>query len=189
MVSNENILISLESRHAKNIFDGNKKVELRRRTMHIAPGTSVWIYEKLPVGSVTGKATVAAIHMDTPTKLWNDFGAVSGLTKAEFFNYFHDIKEGCALVLEHATTLKQPISLSYLRKAVVGFQPPQFFVRLADTNAVLLALRATPRARKRTLQSCNESSAHAACYSERSKPGGFEKIQSPHQPVIYKPYS
>ena len=46
MADIENILISLESRHAKNIYSGEKKIELRRRTMHVTPGTTVWIYEK-----------------------------------------------------------------------------------------------------------------------------------------------
>lgn len=163
MVSNQNILISLESRHARKIYDGSKKVELRRRTMHVAPGTSVWIYEKLPIGSVTGVVTVTAIHVATPSQLWRNFGSISGLTRADFFTYFSGVTEACALTLEGATPLKTPISLANLREIANGFQPPQFFVRLPDTHALLLALRSHPHARKRLSQSCTESCVSVAC--------------------------
>ncbi len=55
----DNILISLEPRHAENILAGLKRVELRRRTMNVSPGCTVWIYAKLPVGSIVGRTTLS----------------------------------------------------------------------------------------------------------------------------------
>jgi predicted transcriptional regulator len=83
----ENILISLESRHAENIFAGNKQVELRRRNMNVRPGTTIWIYVKLPIGSIIGRVRVGAVHASAPTTLWRRFGSVSGLSRSEFFGY------------------------------------------------------------------------------------------------------
>ncbi len=144
MDSGEHILISLAAQHADNIFAGRKQVELRRRSMNVAPGTTVWVYVKLPVGSIVGRVKVKAVHASSPTTLWRRFGAVSGLTRREFFDYFSGVAKGIALVLEDAKRSRRELSLESLREVASGFQPPQFFVRLMPTHPVLAAVTATP---------------------------------------------
>jgi len=141
VIEGEHILISLEKRHADNIFAGGKNVELRRRTMNVAIGTTVWIYVKLPVGSVMGRARISAVHSLAPTTLWRRFATVSGLTHNEFFDYFKGVSKGFALSLEDAERLPQPISLPTLRQASTGFQPPQFFMRLGTGEGLLNTLK------------------------------------------------
>jgi len=128
--SDENILISLEPRHAENILSGLKRVELRRRAMNVEPGSIVWIYAKRPVGSIIGRATVAKLHVLAPSRLWKDFGAVSGISKAEFFAYFSDRTQGLALELTNCQRLAKSFDLQALRRVSRQFQPPQFFSRL-----------------------------------------------------------
>ena len=133
----DHILISLEPRHAESIFAGLKKVELRRRVMHVVSGTTAWIYVKLPVGSVIGSVKVGAIHNLSPVTLWRRFGSLSGLTRAEFFEYFKGVSRGTALVIESAELLNQSISLREIRKMAQDFQPPQFFTRLPENHPLL----------------------------------------------------
>lgn len=140
MSNGDHILISLIPRHAENIFAGHKQVELRRRTMHIAPGTTAWIYVKLPVGAITGRVTIAAIHLSSPTALWRRFGVASGLSRSEFFDYFKGVVQGVALELVDAKELRQSISLTSLRAISNSFQPPQFFTRLIPSNPVLQSI-------------------------------------------------
>lgn len=137
MGNGEHILISLAARHAENIFAGHKLVELRRRTMHVLPGTTVWIYVKLPVGSIIGRVKVRAVHVSSPAILWRKFGSVSGLSRREFFDYFNGVVQGVALVLEDAERLHRSLSLKVLRDFLDGFQPPQFFSRLGAQHPLL----------------------------------------------------
>jgi predicted transcriptional regulator len=130
----EHILISLEARHADNIFSGHKRVELRRRTMNVSAGDTLWIYVKLPVGSIVGHATIGKVHASSPTALWRRYGSVSGLSKHEFFEYFGEIEQGFALILEQSTRLRSSLSLEALRRVDEGFQPPQFFARLGSKH-------------------------------------------------------
>lgn len=134
MGNNEHILISLESRHAENIFAGQKRVELRRRTMNISPGATLWIYVKLPVGSIIGHARIGKVHASSPNTLWRRYGSVSGLSKDEFFSYFGRAKQGVALVLEQSKRLRSSLSLKALRQVDERFQPPQFFARLTSEH-------------------------------------------------------
>lgn len=142
MDNNEHILISLESRHADNIFSGHKRVELRRRTMNVSPGSTLWIYVKLPVGSIVGYAKIGKVHSSSPAALWRRYGSVSGLSRHEFFEYFGGVEQGVALVLEQSTRLRISLSLEALRKVDEGFQPPQFFARLTSEHPLREAVTA-----------------------------------------------
>ncbi|MBU7438875.1 transcriptional regulator [Paraburkholderia fungorum] len=136
----EHVLISLEERHAENILAGTKHVELRRRAMNVKAGTVVWIYVKLPVGRVIGCAKVSAAHSLAPTTLWRRFSSVCGITRREFFDYFDGLSKGFALGLYEPQRLSGTISLTELRAVSAGFQPPQFFIRIAPDSPLLHAI-------------------------------------------------
>lgn len=133
----KDILISLESEHAEKIFGGRKLVEFRRRKMRVPPGATVWIYVKLPVGSIVGRAKVEAVHSCSPTTLWRRFGSVSGLSRQEFFDYFCGASRGFALVLHGARRLRSSLTLDSAREIVRHFQPPQFFHWLGADHPLL----------------------------------------------------
>jgi len=130
MKSKQHVLISLEERHANNILGGAKKVELRRRTMHVEPGSIVWLYVKKPIGAVIGYAVVEASYSAAPSTVWHKYGAVSGLSRAEYLSYFEGAAAACAMGISRPRRLKKPIPLEELRSASPGFQPPQFYCRL-----------------------------------------------------------
>lgn len=136
----DNILISLEPRHAENILAGSKRVELRRRAIRVEPGTVVWMYSKLPKGSIVGSATVVRLRQASPTSLWRRYGRQTGITRAEFFEYFSETGHGFALELCDSTRLKEPLSLKMLREVNRAFQPPQFFKRLHPAEGILEAV-------------------------------------------------
>ncbi|OLL31832.1 transcriptional regulator [Burkholderia sp. SRS-W-2-2016] len=136
----EHVLISLEERHAENILTGTKHVELRRRAMHVKKGTVVWIYVKLPVGRVVGYAKVSEAHSLAPATLWRRFANVCGITRKEFFQYFDGVSKGFALGLHEPQRLAGSISLTELRQVSEGFQPPQFFTRIAPGSPLLQAI-------------------------------------------------
>lgn len=140
MIDSEHILISLELRHAERIFSGQKKVEFRKRKMHVCAGATIWFYVKLPVGSIVGFARVRKVDISSPAILWRKHGCVSGLSRSEFFSYFGDTVEGVALVLGNITRLDNLLTLEQLREIDTKFQPPQFFIRLTTTHPLRAAV-------------------------------------------------
>jgi predicted transcriptional regulator len=132
------VLISLEERHANNILDGTKHVELRRRTMHVEPGSTVWLYVKKPVGAVVGFATVGMTYSAAPDTVWRKYGAVSGLQKSEYMRYFDGAVAASAMALSGSKKLKTPVTLDALRAAIPGFHPPQFYCRLDSDSSLKL---------------------------------------------------
>jgi predicted transcriptional regulator len=136
-------LISLEERFAEGILEGVKLVELRRRTMRLDVGTTIWIYVKVPIGKVVGSAKVVSTHSLVPETIWRRYGDVSGLNRDEFFQYFGGVKRGFALVLSNPERLPSPVTLDRLRSLNQAFQPPQFFQHLDCQGAFVSAFTGT----------------------------------------------
>lgn len=162
----QHVLISLEERHANNILAGSKQVELRRRTMHVDPGSIVWFYVKKPRGAIVGYASLEKTFAASPTAVWRKFGSVSGLTKDEFMDYFDGLGEASAMVLSGPTQLERQVELDELRTNTPGFHPPQFYCRLEKSSSIeallLSASEKTSRNSSRITRSPRYSLVHAS---------------------------
>jgi predicted transcriptional regulator len=161
MIALPHALISLEERFAEGILNGEKLVELRRRPMRLNVGTTVWMYVKVPVGEVIGSAQVRSLHTLAPQTLWRKYGGVSGLSRAEFFDYFSGVERGFVLALANPVRLSNSVPLERLRTLNKGFHPPQFFQHLANDGALVtefsgnVSARApAPRSTARRQQTC-----------------------------------
>jgi predicted transcriptional regulator len=137
MNNQDDILISVEERHASNMLAGNKSVELRRKPLNISSGTRVWVYSKLPRGQVQALAVVDEIVADIPEKIWNSYGAQSAISKIEFDAYFANAKIGYAIVFQEVRPLAPILNLSSIREKITHFHPPQFFKRLSNGSPEL----------------------------------------------------
>lgn len=133
----ENILISVEQKYVARILSGVKRVELRRRSLRIQPGTCVWIYSKSPCAVVAAVATVGGVICGEPADLWRRCGNLAGVTKGEFDAYFAGASVGCAMFLEQICALPQAVTLAALRAQPTPFHPPQFFMRLHRGSGAL----------------------------------------------------
>jgi predicted transcriptional regulator len=124
-----------------DIFNGVKTVEFRRRRLRIADQTPAWIYAKHPLAAVLGSVTIAEIVTRSPATIWRRFGTGGGISKREFLEYFDGCNEAHALLLQRPLVLQAYVTLQALRKIDSSFQPPQFFVRLANGTLHTLLLR------------------------------------------------
>lgn len=140
-IAENQILISLASRHASKIYNGDKTVEFRRRKLNVSIGTKIWIYEKLPFGAITGCVLVKSVISKTPEEIWGLYSSVSGLTRSEFFEYLTDSTLACAIELSDVIQLVNPVKLDQLRQLRNNFQPPQFFTRFSEDDPILVALK------------------------------------------------
>lgn len=146
-MSKRHILVSLEPRHAKNVFDGLKSVELRRRSVGVDPGDVMWIYSKRPCAEVLGWTEILGVRAASPSSIWKRFGVRTAVSRSEFFAYFSGRSVAYAIELGKVKALKEPISLERLRAAEESFCPPQFFKRLDPESACFEELAAADKPR------------------------------------------
>lgn len=141
MSINNDILISVDERHARNLIAGTKTLELRRRRINVDCGDRVWIYSKVPKGSVEAIGYVSSILSANPTDIWAQYASESGLSSKEFFDYYSGVELGHAIIFSKVVPLKFGIGLSDIRQHHETFQPPQFFQKLSASSPVLQLLR------------------------------------------------
>jgi predicted transcriptional regulator len=110
--------------------------------MKVEPGSMMWVYVKLPVGRVVGYVIVEAVNQGSPSSIWRRYGKVSGITRAEFFEYYRGRSFATVLCLSDPRKLASDVTLDQLRVWRRNFQPPQFFSRLEADNPLSMALHA-----------------------------------------------
>jgi predicted transcriptional regulator len=136
----KDILISLRPEHSDDILSGRKTVELRRRPVRVDPGTRVWLYTKLPRGSVDAFAIVDAVYEGSQEELWEQFGDKVAISRTDFDEYMDGMCTGCAIVFRSVAPLCRAVQLREIRQRVKTFHPPQFFKKLLPDSKELALL-------------------------------------------------
>lgn len=139
---NNMVLISIRSIYADKIFGGLKTVELRRvRPQRVQKGTLALVYVPAPLKALVGAFRVSRVIERPPDMLWEMVKREAGVTREEYTVYYAGADLGVAIFLDEVWTLPQPVDLRDLRTYITGFQPPQSFryVKESDMAAPQLA--------------------------------------------------
>jgi predicted transcriptional regulator len=102
--------MSIHPEFATRILTGEKLVEFRRRSPTRAI-THIVIYATSPVKGVVGVAEIERLERGSPRRLWNEFGDVGGIDRANFFRYFSGANEGFAYVVRRTWSCASPVPL------------------------------------------------------------------------------
>ncbi|MFM5295094.1 ASCH domain-containing protein [Aeromonas veronii] len=121
------ILVSINPQYAELILSGKKKIELRRVRFNKSVDRMV-IYATSPICKVIGECEVEKVVYDHPAGIWEEFGAVSGVSKEFFDRYYcnRELAVGLLVNKPQRYLTSKPLS------AVVpgATTPPQSFVYL-----------------------------------------------------------
>ena len=126
------MLLSIRPRHAENIFNGTKTVELRRVRPRISEGDFVLVYVTSPTKMLVGSFHVKKILEREPQILWPRVRRKSGLTRREYDEYFRDASVAIGIFLRDVWKLERPLRLDVLRKHFPRFVPPQSYRYLSE---------------------------------------------------------
>jgi predicted transcriptional regulator len=134
-VADRALLISIQPRFAKAILEGTKTIELRRTMPTLPPQARALIYASSPTKAVVGWATIDGVLRATPQELWRTQKDSTGVTEAEFDEYFAGRDDAFGYQLANVERAASPISLAKLREHAL--EPPQSWryvpARLAES--------------------------------------------------------
>ena len=102
-------LYSIRPNYSQKILGGQKSVEFRRTQ----PNSSVQfivIYESSPTQKIVGLAEVTRVVSDSPQQIWDKYSLVGGISKVDFFEYFHGSSTAYAIEIVNVISI-EPISL------------------------------------------------------------------------------
>ena len=133
-MSQHALLISIRPQFAAKIFAGKKTVELRRVKPRVTSGDLAFVYVSSPTKELQGAFEVEEVISAAPQMLWRALGEKTGISYAEFRQYFSGKMMAHAIVIRRAWRLPIPIPLPALRKRRGGFRPPQSFHYISRVN-------------------------------------------------------
>lgn len=118
------ILVSINPEYADLILSGKKKIELRRVRFNKNVDRMV-IYATSPICKVIGECEVEKVIYDHPDGLWEEFGAVSGVSKEFFDRYYCNRELAVGLLVNKPQRYLTPQLLSAVVPGTTT--PPQSF--------------------------------------------------------------
>ncbi len=119
------ILLSVKPRFASLIFDGRKKVELRRRFLKDAMDRDAFIYVTSPEKELRGGFRVGQIRHGAPDDIWNDVQQMAQLEKSEYDAYYAESAMAYALVITEIWRCDIPLCFQTLKRRFPEFVVPQ----------------------------------------------------------------
>ena len=143
------LLLSIHPRFAEAIFDGTKKVELRRRAPKLIAGDEVVVYATVPTAAVLGKFTVKCVESSELADLWQLTRKVAAVSSSEFDAYFDGLDRGVGIWIANTQRYSSSVSLTELQASIPGFHPPQGFRYLTDHEIKMIERRARRKTNKK----------------------------------------
>ena len=127
------LIISLKPCYADMVFEGLKKVELRRRIASQISNRDVFIYVSSPVRELRGGFRVGQVWEGSPDEVWNIVAELATVNRREFDAYFQGQTVAYALEVTNVWEYQSPVGLSWLRNQFGDFVVPQSW-RYAKTE-------------------------------------------------------
>lgn len=102
------VLLSIKPEFVKQIINGNKKFEYRKRIFK-QDVESVIIYSTMPEGMIVGEFKIDKIIKDSLSEIWNQTCRYSGITEDFFYEYFSGKEDGYAIKIKEFIEYDEPI--------------------------------------------------------------------------------
>ena len=103
-------LLPIKPKYAEKILTGEKRVEFRKVDFK-RDINRIIIYSSSPVKRIVAICDVKQIKKYSPSKLWEMYKSIGGISLAEYTSYYHGKKYGIAIEIENIRVLKKPIKL------------------------------------------------------------------------------
>jgi predicted transcriptional regulator len=136
---NKVLLISIKPEFADKIFNGKKKIELRKSMPSVEKGDWVIVYSTDPVKAVVGICEVKNVIKTSRTKMWKTHSKSLGINQKRFWEYYSNNTYAIGIELTKINKLDQKVLLSSIKKSLPKFAPPQTF-RYYTYDEILKAL-------------------------------------------------
>lgn len=119
------LLLSLKPRYADLVFDGQKTVELRRRSPKQMRGRDVFVYSTTPVRMLRGRFKVGKVWAGNPEEVWSLVSDKAGVEKTDFDAYYAGRDVAYAFEIIDALEYVNPLTLDVLKRKFRNFVVPQ----------------------------------------------------------------
>lgn len=116
-------LLSIRPEYVRQIIDGTKKVEFRKKVFSKTV-KKVVVYSSSPQKRIVGFFNVTKITAKTPLEVWNIYNSIGGIKKEKFEDYYKGKKIAYAIEINNFRSFSVPLNPQEID---ASFRPPQSF--------------------------------------------------------------
>src|ERR1700722_1378663 len=127
------ILLSIQTEHARRIYAGDKRAELRKSFPQDA--RLVFLYETAPVSAVTGAFLIDKVQK-TSVEQAMQIAEQKGVSGERARRYYGNREFGWVVGVEDTIHFYEPLSAADVKELVGSFSPPQGFAYLHQYDAL-----------------------------------------------------
>lgn len=124
---NRVIVVSIKPEFVSKIFDGSKRIELRKSSPNANPGDLMIVYSTSPEMAVVGICKIQEVIKSSPEEIWDKHSDILGIDLGRFNDYYSNSAYAVGIVIENAKRFKSKIPLSSIKAHFPRFMPPQTF--------------------------------------------------------------
>ena len=106
------IMLSIKPCYVKEILNGRKLVEYRKRVPQDYSVSQVLIYASYPIKKVVAEFYVSGYLKDSPNKIWQQTSRIGGINKDMFDKYFENKDVAYAYQITNLQIFATPKPLS-----------------------------------------------------------------------------
>lgn len=126
------VLISIKTKYVKQIFNGTKKYEFRKKTIgNDNLNKKIYVYSSKDEKAIIGYIVIDKIIKDS---LNNLLIATNNIGNMDIINYFKDCNECYAFHIKDYYIFKKIIKLEQLKSEYNNFTVPQFYRYIKNDN-------------------------------------------------------
>jgi len=119
-------LLSIRPIHSKEIFDGRKKVELRKKVPKMI-SNYLLVYESSPTQEIKGLIKIKDINCLGVNEIIIRYSKKARVSPEFISEYYKEHKRGYVIEIEESFEFSSPVPLDILREKI-DFTPPQNYM-------------------------------------------------------------
>lgn len=129
------IIMSIRPNFSKQIMEGDKIIEIRKKFNRKWKNHKVTIYSSSPRKELVGYATINNVIEEKPETVWSCYSHQLGCSKSEFDDYTKGQEKVYAIFLVNVNKFYNDLSLNYLSNFLERkLHPPQSYSSVKDTE-------------------------------------------------------
>ena len=105
------VLMSIKPKFVRQIFEGVKLFELRKKIFRREVKTII-IYESSPTKKIVGEFIIDRIISDTPNKIYQKYNKYLGIDKENYFEYFKNTNIAYAIKIKKVIKYEKELTLA-----------------------------------------------------------------------------
>jgi predicted transcriptional regulator len=129
------LLLSIQPQYSRQILNGTKTVELRRRFSTKWEKSLVNLYESRPTQGIVGEAVIDKVHHLHVSDICKRFGSQIGCSTEQLLKYAEGVNKLYALELTNVRPYRDTVSIGWIESLLSeSLNPPQSYLTLEENR-------------------------------------------------------